>query len=120
MQCTAIAVYSGKRCRAHCLQGEDKCIIHSDSERAKHDRSKINLMTKAQMVVELQRQLRKVSENEDIDPLEKSKEIRAIIIQIDNIISSETGAEPVSAIRDEEGVLSFEKRVKKSMEEEEK
>ena len=120
MQCTAIAQFSGKRCRMHCLQGEDKCLVHSNSERAKHDRSKINLMTKAQMVLELQRQLRKVSENENIDPLEKSREIRTLITQIDELISSETGDEPISAIYDEEGVLSFEKRVKKSMEDKEK
>ena len=120
MQCTAIAYYSGKRCRMHCLQGEDKCLVHSNSERAKHDRSKINLMTKAQMVVELQRQLRKVIENEDIDPLEKSKEMRSLITQIDELISSETGEEPTTATYDEKGVLSFEKRVKKSMEDKEK
>lgn len=77
-------------------------------------------MTKAQMVVELQRQLRKVSENKDIDPLEKSKEIRSLITQINELISSETGEEPISAIRDEEGMFQFEKRVKKSMEDKEK
>lgn len=119
MQCTAIAAWSGQRCRAYCLQGEDKCLMHSESERARHERSKIKLFTKSQMVVELQRQLRKVRESNTIDALEKSKEIRSLITQINELISSETGEEPTSAKYSKEGVLSFEKRVKKSMEDKE-
>lgn len=116
MQCVAIARYSGQRCRCHSLRGEDKCLMHSDSERAKHERSKIKLLTKAQMVVRLQRQLYKLEQNKEIPPLEKSKEIRSLIMQIDELISSETGEEPTSATYDEKGVLKFEKRVRRSME----
>lgn len=94
--------------------------MHSDSERAKHERSKIKLLTKAQMVVMLQRQLRKVEQDETIDPLEKSKEIRTLIIQINDLIASGSGGEPTSAKYDGEGVLKFEKRVRKSMEDKEK
>jgi len=90
--------------------------MHSDSERAKHERSKIKLLTKSLMVVRLQRQLYKLEQNKELDPLEKSKEVRMLIMQIDELISSETGDEPTSATYDKKGVLSFEKRVKKSME----
>jgi len=121
MQCTGTARYSGKRCRAHCLQGEDKCLMHSESERARHERSKIKLFTKSQMVVMLQRQLRKLEKDETINPLEKSKEIRVLITQIDELIASETGKESTSATYDKEGVLKFEKRwAGKSMEDKEK
>ena len=72
------------------------------------------------MVVKLQRQLRKIEEDKEIDSLEKSKEIRTLITQINELISSETGEEPTLAKYDEKGVLSFEKRVKKSMEDKEK
>lgn len=119
MQCTAVAAYNGKQCRCHCLRGEDKCLMHSDSERAKHERSKIKLLTKSQMVVRLQRQLHKVEHNEALDPLEKSKEVRMLIEQINELISSETGEEPTSATYNKKGVLSFEKRVRKSMEDKE-
>lgn len=94
--------------------------MHSDSERAKHERSKIKLLTKSQMVVRLQRQLHKVEHDEALDPLEKSKEVRMLIEHINELISSETGEEPTSATYNEKGVLSFEKRVKKSMEDKEK
>lgn len=94
--------------------------MHSDSERAKYERTKIKLLTKAQMVQELQKQLRKVRDSESVDPLEKSKEIRAIILQINELVPEENGERPTAIIRDSEGVVKFEKRVKRSMEKEEK
>lgn len=80
--------------------------MHSDSERAKHERSKIKLLTKAQMVVRLQRQLYKVEQNKTLDPIEKSKEIRMLVTQINDLISEETGGK-----QSPDGMMSFEKRV---------
>jgi len=119
MQCTAIAVSSGKQCRMHCLRGEDKCLIHSDSERAKYERTKIKLLSKAQMVQELQKQLRSVRDSENVDPLEKSREIRAIILQINELVPEENGERPTAMTQEKGDVLKFEKRVKRSMEDKE-
>ena len=67
----------------------------------------------------LQRQLYKLEKDETINVLEKSKEIRNLIIQIDELISSKTGERPTSMKYDKEGTLKFEKRVEKSMKDKE-
>ena len=119
MRCTATASTTGKQCRAQCLQNEDVCLFHSTSPTAREGRAAVGRpISRRRMIFELQRQLREVTSSA-AEPLEKSREIRAIITQINNLKidglpSEEKEEEP------EKDINTFEKRVEKSMEEEEK
>lgn len=85
MRCTAIASTTGKQCRAQCLQNEDVCLFHSTSPTAREGRAAVGRpISRRRMIFELQRQLREVT-NSAAEPLEKSREIRAIITQINNL-----------------------------------
>ncbi|TET75227.1 MAG: hypothetical protein E3J56_00900 [Candidatus Aminicenantes bacterium] len=118
MRCSAIASTTGKQCRAQCLQNEDVCLFHSTSETARAGRAAPGRpISRRRMIFELQRQLREVTASA-AEPLEKSREIRAIITQINNLKidglpSEEKEEEPKKK-------NTFEERVKKSMESEEK
>ena len=85
MRCTATASTTGKQCRAQCLQNEDVCLFHSTSPTAREGRAAVGRpISRRRMIFELQRQLREVTSSA-AEPLEKSREIRAIITQINNL-----------------------------------
>ena len=69
------------------------------------------------MIFELQRQLREVGTSA-AEPLEKSREIRAILTQINNLKTAGLPSEKKEVEPKKED--TFEERVKKSMESEEK
>lgn len=115
MRCTAIAQYSGQRCQMFALTGEDKCVIHSQSEVAVKARQRPCRYTKRDMILELQRQLRNVKSSK-AEPLEKSREIRALITQIDNLKDYDKPSKEKVESKEED---TFEDRVRKSMEKKE-
>ena len=115
MRCTAIAQHSGQQCRMFALTGEDKCVIHSQSDVAVKARQRPCRYTKRDMILELQRQLRNVKSSK-AEPLEKSREIRALITQIDNLKEyDKPSKEKVESEKED----TFEERVKRSMEKKE-
>ena len=118
MRCTAIT-NSGQQCRMFALTGEDKCVIHSQSDVAVKARQRPEkVLTKKDMIMELQGQVRKVKSSQ-ADPLEKSREIRMILAQISDLKKDERSPEKKEE-SENEGVESFEKRVEKSMKDKEK
>ena len=81
-RCTA-RTKSGEQCRNFALHGEDKCITHSQSPRARGARKRRKILSREDMILELQRQLRKVKRLErEEDSLEVSREVRMLLAQI--------------------------------------
>ena len=90
-RCTAIADTTGKPCRSFALDREDKCLFHSQSDVAIKARQRpARKLTTEDMIDELRRQLSQVKRSE-ADPLEKSREIRALLYQINNLIDVTDG-----------------------------
>jgi hypothetical protein len=115
-RCTAIADWTGKPCRSFALIGEDKCLFHSQSDVAIKARTRpARKLTKKDMICELQLQLRKVKASE-ADPLEKSREIRALLYQINNLRKEDESPKEKEE-EPEKDIDTFEERIKKSMEE---
>ena len=93
MRCTAIAELTGKQCRMFALFGEDKCVMHSQSDVGKKYRQRpAKAFTKKEIIAELQLQLRKVK-NAEIEALEKSREVRALLYQINNLKTDDESPE---------------------------
>lgn len=116
MRCTAIT-RSGQRCRMFALTGEDKCVIHSQSEVAVKARQRpAKALTKKEIIAELQIQLRNVKSSK-ADPLEKSREVRMLLAQISDLKKDEKPPEEKEESKKEGD--TFDERVRKSMEREE-
>lgn len=112
-RCIAIADCTGKQCRGMALQGEKLCLFHSKSDVAIKARTRpARKLTTEDMINELQRQLSQVKRSE-AEPLEKSREIRALLYQINNL---RTGDEAPGEKEESEKIDTLEERVKKSME----
>lgn len=79
-RCTAITK-SGEKCRNFRLHGENKCITHSQSPIARKARKRRKILTREDMILELQRRLRIIKRLEGED-LEVTREIRMLISQI--------------------------------------
>ena len=115
-RCTAIADWTGKPCRSFALVGEDKCLFHSKSDVAIKARQRpARKLTTKDMIDELRRQLSQVKRS-GADPLEKSKEIRALLCQINNLRAEDKSPEERQEEPDKD-VNTFEERIKKSLEE---
>lgn len=112
-RCIAIADTTGKQCRGMALQGEKLCLFHSQTDVAVKARQRpARKLTKKDMICELQRQLRNVKRCV-ADPMEKSREIRALLYQINNLKMEDESPEE---IEEEPKKDTFEERVKKSLE----
>jgi len=115
-RCTAIADWTGKPCRSFALVGEDKCLFHSKSDVAIKARQRpARKLTAEDMINELRRQLSQVKRS-GADPLEKSREIRALLYQINNL-RREDGSPKMEEEEPEKDINTFEERIKKSLEE---
>lgn len=116
-RCVAIADCTGKQCRGMALQDEKLCLFHSQTDVAVKARQRpARKLTKKDIICELQRQLRNVKRCV-ADPMEKSREIRALLFQINNLKREES---PEEIEEPEKKIDTFEERVKKSLEGEKK
>lgn len=113
-RCTAIADTTGKPCRGWALDGDTKCLFHSETDVAIKARQRpARKLTTQDMIDELRRQLSQVKRS-GADPLEKSREIRALLFQINNL---RTGGKVVEEKEEEpKKEDTLEERVKKSIE----
>jgi hypothetical protein len=113
-RCTGFADCTGKPCRSFALIGEDKCLFHSQSKVAIHARTRYRRkLTKDDMIFELRIQLKKVKAS-GAEPLEKSREIRALLFQINNLKAEDKPEKEEESGKD---IDTFEERIKKSLEE---
>ena len=92
MRCTA-KKKDGTQCIAFSLIGEDKCIFHSSSLRAKAAKKRRKILTQEDMIYILQRQIKKL-ERSDCDQLEKTRMIRQIVETISEL-KDEKNEQPV-------------------------
>jgi len=92
LRCTA-KKKDGTQCIAFSLIGEDKCIFHSSSLRAKAAKKRRKILTQEDMIYILQRQIKKL-ERSDCDQLEKTRMIRQIVETISEL-KDEKNEQPV-------------------------
>ncbi len=103
MRCTT-KKKDGTQCIAFSLIGEDKCIFHSNSPRAKAAKKRRKILTQEELIYILQKQIKKL-ERSDCDQLEKTRMIRQIVETISELKDEKDG-QPVEP-------SEFEKRMEK-------
>jgi len=72
---------NGKRCKVSVLKGENKCLFHSNSKRAKEIREKRNpkrILDNSELIVILQKELKRVRKKKG-DEIARSGEIRKLV-----------------------------------------
>lgn len=100
---------NGKRCKVSVLKGENKCLFHSNSKRAKEIREKRNpkrILDNSELIVILQRELRKVKRSKNDEY--RSGETRRII----ELISELKGEQP--PVGNGKKSLTLEERVERA------
>jgi len=83
MQCTQIKS-DGKRCKAMCIRGDDRCLFHSEKKDILLIRKKRKILSSQEMIFELQNLARRIKRTVE-DPLKKSVEIRMIYQMIQEL-----------------------------------
>ena len=94
-RCKAVICATGKQCKCHTLSGEEYCLFHSHSERAKKYRKVSrpkNRISREELLRELTKEFRNLGKNEDISDGEKHKlraklgtMIMSLLDQVDRI-----------------------------------
>lgn len=110
MRCAA-RTKEGRRCHSQALHNEKYCLFHSNStaaRKAKEKRDPKRILDNSELIIILQRQLKKVKRKKGVDEIQRSNEIRQLV----SLICELKGERPPDN-NDKPSSSSFNKKLEK-------